>query len=67
MVHAEGVEMDVSVAVSFTQGLVSGGCGPQCGRLPDVCQVEQVRPCGERWLRLVGQPRPFFKWRLAGR
>ena len=21
----------------------------------------------ERWLRLVGQPRPFLKWRLAGR
>ena len=20
----------------------------------------------ERWLRLVGQPRPFLKWRLAG-
>ncbi len=46
MVHAEGVEMGDSVAFWLTRRLVPVGCGPQCGRLPNSCQAEQVHRCG---------------------
>ena len=43
----------------------------RCGVLPP-CRFSTVAKCpsrltvSKRWLRLVGQPRPFLKWCLAG-